>query len=416
MGTWFLGRLQTERDKARVLEGLEGASAQAGSTFNKGEMEATLAGLGSRVFLMNNVHDNQPKVFHTRWAMSYLRGPLTRDHIKGLMADKKAELEKQAKANPKTSEASSSSPAAKMQTARPVISAKIPQMFWPLSGRLPEGSKLQYRPGLFGKAKLHFVKSTLKVDTWRDCYAMQPVHDELPTPVWDSALLFENTPPMDRDPQLGAEFVDLESALAQEKNYRGWDDDLEDYLYRTEKFVVWKCKELKEFSEPGEVEADFRIRMTQTAREQRDDKKDVVRKKYDKRIDRANAAVRKAEAYVSEQKSQFWMKILSMVGGFISMFAGGSRRRSSGMSGAMRERGQQTRAEQRLEDKRIDLEELEDELEEKITEIEIDFEPSNLKLEKTEVPLRKSDTNVDPISLVWLPWRVDANGATQPAY
>ena len=418
MGTWFLGRLQTERDKARVLEGLEGASAQAGSSFNKAKMEATLAGLGSRVFLMNNVHENQPQVFHTRWAMSYLRGPLTRDHIKGLMAEKKAALAKIAQENqtPGAPSAKASSPAAKMQAARPVISAKIPQVFWPLSERLPEGSKLQYRPGLLGKAKLHFVRTSFRVDTWRDCFVMQPVHDELPRPVWDSALMFENTPPMDREPQPGADFVDLVSVLAQEKNYRGWDDDLEDYLYRTEKFVVWKCDELDQFSEPSEVEADFRIRMTQTAREQRDDKKELVRGKFGKRIDRAKAAVRKAESYFSEQKSQFWMKILEMVGSLVAMFAGGSRRRSTGMSGAMRERGQQSRAEQRLEDKRIDLEELEDELQQQMTEIEIDFEPSNLKLEKLEVPLRKSDTTVDPISLVWLPWRVDANGATQPAY
>ena len=84
-GTWFLGRLQTERDKARVMDGLEGASAQAGSTFNRREMEATLAALGNRVFLMNNVNEDQPFVFQTRWAMSYLRGPLTRDQIKMLM-------------------------------------------------------------------------------------------------------------------------------------------------------------------------------------------------------------------------------------------------------------------------------------------------------------------------------------------
>ncbi|TWT87540.1 AAA-like domain protein [Pseudobythopirellula maris] len=84
-GTWFLGRLQTERDKMRVIEGLEGASAQAGSTFDKQRMEATLAGVGSRVFLMNNVHDDAPRVFHTRWAMSYLCGPLSRGQIKGLM-------------------------------------------------------------------------------------------------------------------------------------------------------------------------------------------------------------------------------------------------------------------------------------------------------------------------------------------
>ncbi|MEN1679052.1 MAG: DUF87 domain-containing protein [Planctomycetota bacterium] len=84
-GTWLLGRLQTERDKARVIEGLEGASAEAGAAFDKQAMEQTLAGLGSRVFLMNNVHDEGPRVFHTRWALSYLAGPLARDRIEQLM-------------------------------------------------------------------------------------------------------------------------------------------------------------------------------------------------------------------------------------------------------------------------------------------------------------------------------------------
>ena len=86
-GTWFLGRLQTERDKARVLDGLEGASAAAGTIFDRTRMEATLSGLGSRKFMMNNVHEDEPVVFHTRWAMSYLRGPMTRNQIKTLMAD-----------------------------------------------------------------------------------------------------------------------------------------------------------------------------------------------------------------------------------------------------------------------------------------------------------------------------------------
>ena len=90
-GTWFLGRLQTERDKARVLEGLEGAAATAGSTFDKGKMEQTLAALGSRVFLMNNVHEDEPVVFETRWALSYLRGPLGRQEIKRLMDARKSE-------------------------------------------------------------------------------------------------------------------------------------------------------------------------------------------------------------------------------------------------------------------------------------------------------------------------------------
>ena len=99
-GTWFLGRLQTERDKARVLEGLEGASSQVGQTFDKSEMEQTLAGLGSRKFLMNNVHEDGPVVFETRWAMSYLRGPLTRNQIQDLVqADENYDADAIAAAN-----------------------------------------------------------------------------------------------------------------------------------------------------------------------------------------------------------------------------------------------------------------------------------------------------------------------------
>ncbi len=88
-GTWFLGRLQTERDKARVLEGLESASASAHAQFDKREIDALLSGLSQRIFLMHNVHEDAPVVFESRWAMSYLRGPLTRDQIKKLMDGKR---------------------------------------------------------------------------------------------------------------------------------------------------------------------------------------------------------------------------------------------------------------------------------------------------------------------------------------
>ncbi len=88
-GTWFLGRLQTQRDKDRVLEGLEGASTAAGHAFNRKKMDEILSGLGNRVFVMNNVHNDQPVVFQTRWALSYLRGPLTREQIQTLMATRK---------------------------------------------------------------------------------------------------------------------------------------------------------------------------------------------------------------------------------------------------------------------------------------------------------------------------------------
>jgi len=89
-GTWFIGRLQTERDKMRVLDGLEGASASAGSEFNRANMEQILASLSSRVFLMHNVHEDAPVIFHTRWVFSCLRGPMTRKQIQSLMAVRRA--------------------------------------------------------------------------------------------------------------------------------------------------------------------------------------------------------------------------------------------------------------------------------------------------------------------------------------
>ncbi len=89
-GTWFIGRLQTERDKARLLDGLDSAAANSGVQFDRNQIERILSRLGSRVFLMNNTHDDKPEIFQTRWALSYLCGPLARDQIKKLMDPMKA--------------------------------------------------------------------------------------------------------------------------------------------------------------------------------------------------------------------------------------------------------------------------------------------------------------------------------------
>ena len=140
MGTWFLGRLQTERDKLRVLDGLEGAASSQGSTFNRAEMEQTLAGLGSRVFLMNNVNEDAPVLFHVRWVMSYLCGPMTRSQIKTLMDPKKPERReaKLGSAGGSVSGEDAAAPLAEKaqgidRSKPPTISAKIPQVFLPVA-------------------------------------------------------------------------------------------------------------------------------------------------------------------------------------------------------------------------------------------------------------------------------------------
>ena len=82
IGTWFIGRLQTERDKTRMLDGLEGAAA---GSLDRAEADRILSALAKRVFLLHNVHEPAPVVFQTRWTMSYLRGPVSREQIATLM-------------------------------------------------------------------------------------------------------------------------------------------------------------------------------------------------------------------------------------------------------------------------------------------------------------------------------------------
>ena len=91
-GTWFLGRLQTERDKARVLDGLEGVASGSGQGFDRAALDRLLSSLDKRVFLLHNVHEREPLLFQTRWAMSYLRGPMGRDEIRALMDPVRAQV------------------------------------------------------------------------------------------------------------------------------------------------------------------------------------------------------------------------------------------------------------------------------------------------------------------------------------
>jgi ribosomal protein L12E/L44/L45/RPP1/RPP2 len=127
-GTWFLGRLQTERDKARVLEGLESASAAAHAEFAKGEIDKLLSGLSQRIFLMHNVHEDAPVVFETRWAMSYLRGPLTRDQIKKLMDGKRPTAAAVPRASSGTAGATSDAAAETAQRTREQRDAAVEKL------------------------------------------------------------------------------------------------------------------------------------------------------------------------------------------------------------------------------------------------------------------------------------------------
>ena len=191
-GTWFIGRLQTERDMARVLDGLEGAAANSNGAFNRKQMEQTISGLGNRVFLMHNVHDDGPEIFETRWVLSYLRGPLTRNQIKTLMDPVKAGL-------PSTFPAISSSQGRQgsttgVATHPPVLPPEVPQYFVPIRGSQTSDSTLVYEPRLLAAADIHFLDGRRKIDESRELTVMVPITTDT-TPVdWDDVALTELLP------------------------------------------------------------------------------------------------------------------------------------------------------------------------------------------------------------------------------
>ena len=272
-GTWFIGRLQTERDKARVLEGLEGAAAAASSKFNRGRMDQTLAALGNRIFLLQNVHEDAPVVFQVRWALSYLCGPLTREQIKKLMAPRRPAGT--VAAGPAVSPGSG----AKTGTAstgpagaeRPLLPPEVPQFFAPLRGAQPSGSQLFYRPMLLGCGQVYFTDPKSGVHVERPQSFLAGISADAVAVNWAEASALElDDSDLDKDPAENAVYAALPSPAAKAKNYDAWRKSFVDFLYRGQKLEVLKSPSLGLYSKSGESERDFRARLQQAAREERD--------------------------------------------------------------------------------------------------------------------------------------------------
>ncbi len=428
-GTWFLGRLQTERDKARVLEGLEGASSKAGATFDRGEMEKILAGLGSRVFLMNNVNDDQPVVFETRWAMSYLRGPLTRIQLQELVeSDHKYDAEKITAASSEPVHRSTES-AETLESSvdhRQFIPDSVKQFYLEPNERITNDDRLVYRPALYGRGRLHFVKSSCKVDQWVEKSFLAAVSgEEMPNEIWDSADPVESRLDFDTRPLGAAEFARLPSDLQKAGNYSTWNKELKEYLYRRQEMTIWKCEELKKYSEPDETLGDFKIRLEQLASENRDDKVEELREKYARKFAMLRSRIRRAQDKVEVEQSQYKQSRLSsylsagttLMGALLgrrSSRSAAASARSFGRSG--KEKDDIGRAKDNLEELQTSLRELEQQFDKDVAELKDKLAVNNLEYSELKLGPRKSDISVEDFGICWLPWRVDSSGIAEAIY
>jgi hypothetical protein len=408
-GTWFLGRLQTERDKARILDGLEGATQGAGRAFDRSTIDKMLSGLGKRVFLMNNVHDNAPALFQTRWALSFLGGPMTRAQIEKIMAPRKATMPAPQVAP--VAEATRASASATL----PPVPGDIPQTYL-LSDR--SAAEVELRPTLLAEAKLHFVSAAANIDEWATYHAILDVPDRPEDADWDQGDLRDGPAPQGQPtPPPGARFADLPACALQPKNFASWAKSLGQYLYQQRKFTLLRCPALKLTSHPGESDGDFRVRIREALRGERDQAVEELRKRHVAKLAPLESKIRTAEGRVAKEASEYQeAKMQSMLSTGASVLGAllGTRRltvtkiRSVGtamgrMSRAGKQRDDIGRAKESLDALQGQRADLEAEFAEKMAQLQAAPDESDVLIEEISLPPRKSDIAVEPLRLAWVP-------------
>lgn len=430
-GTWFIGRLQTERDKARVLEGLEGAAAGTGKAFDRQKMEQTLAGLGNRVFLLNNVHEDKPEVFETRWTLSYLRGPLTRTQIKALMEGRKASgvrgqvLEKGREDSPLPPHSLPPT------SARPILPPGVAQYFLPVRGRAPEGEALLYRPMALGMGRVRFLDAKAEVDETREVAFLAEIGEGPVAVDWEEAVEVALAPSdLEPEPRAGAEFAPLPTAAGKPKSYEAWGRDLASRLHRTQKLELFASPALGLRSRPGESERDFRIRLQQEAHERRDRAVEVLRKKYaPKRAaleDRLRRARQKKEREAEEAKAHYVQTALSVGATLLGALLGRKTVSAStlgrattaarGVGRSVKQAKDVARAEENEEAVARQLDELDVQFRAEADRLAAEADPLAAPLDIHAVRPTKTNISIRLIALAWAPYRRDRQGGLHPAW
>ena len=409
-GTWFLGRLQTARDKARVLDGLEGAASSSGSGFDRAEVERLLAGLEQRMFLLHSVHDDEEIVFQTRWTMAYLRGPLLREEIRRLQGASPVADQPAPRANPFSSAVSSSGGG-----PRPLLPPGVREVFLSPEGPLPSAGLL-YKPAILGRARVRFTHTKARIDVDREIVCLAPAADQLGESAWETGRQFAEVPEVESGPQAGS-FASLPATLSGAKSYGALATSLKGYLARTAKLTVYSAPSIDAVSRPDETEGEFRIRIAQQVKEWRDREIDRIRDKsaaklaaINDRIGRARQKVEKEKAEAKNKSMQTYVAIgtavLSALMGRKMASSTTVGRAATSMRSASRATRQQAdvvHAEEALSDLEEKLAAIESEISDDLERVRLEANPERLVLEPIEIPAKKTDVSVEDVVLAWVP-------------
>ena len=434
-GTWFIGKLQTERDKNKVLEGLKGAANQLGESIEQ-NFSATIGSLTSRIFLYHNIHENEPIVFQTRWAMSYLRGPLTRPQVRQLMADKQKTYSDTPTNRVYSSSDEKFSQSRNFSKNPPTLSPGLKQVFFPLkiletqvkqnlkqklgSNIIIDKVELVYKPVIFGNAIVRFVDQKYRIDhKLEKSYVLRDL-DSSTFPDWKYGKEYPvkidellNNPEQD---SLSTFFEPIAEIANTPQEFKSLTKSLQDHIFYNTSLKLKIVEELDIMQDPEESNRDFQIRLLQKSREQRDSEVDKLKTKYSSRLNKLESKIRTLEVDLSSDEAEYNARkreeVLGAGESVLSIFLGS--RRTTTVSTAARRRRMTSKAKreiaetrEKIDEAKKDALELEAELKKGVNEILDLYEKHAENAIYKELKPKRNDVKINLVALAWEPyWQI----------
>lgn len=461
-GSWFIGKLQTDRDKQRLLDGLEGASPG----IERAAFDRMISGLGKRVFLLHNVHARQPQLFQTRWAMNYLAGPLTRAQIPALnqlagaeqgsaqalaattgadgpavspaepvqpqaaapAAVEASRPEPEAVSRPAAAGAAAAGAAALGSVTRPAVPGSVAEFFLPnnlsfteafqAAGRTypPEAMRqgLLYRPVLLAQASIRFLNRSYDLDYELQRAALVTAPDRHGRVRWeDYPTEPVQTGALDAPPDLQARFASLEAPLSEAKTMAEIQRDFLDWSYQTSRVSVRANETLKVFAGPEVSQAEFRRRCSEAAQQKRQAELEKVAAAYEKKIAALDERLAREQRELAADESDLSHRKIDEYTTHAETLLGlfGRRRRSLSKSIGKRRMAEQAEADVR--ESKETIAELQAQIaglqkEKEAAELEVNDRWSQVVEQESEIAVTpaKKDVLVDLFGVAWFPFYV----------
>lgn len=393
IGTWFIGRLQTTQDIERVIDGLGG---KVGASYTKSEIKTLLANLKKRTFFLKSAHLDDIRLFSTRWVMSYLKGPLKRDEIRTLMHDKKEAQ------NIELETVDTMIKNKNSLTSFQQIDDSIPQYF-----EIDSSLTNEFSPTLGAMATVHFYNARKGIDESKELTLSLPLSKNQKNIDWKEAKReeesFENYPSVAASK---AKFQALPDIVLEDKKLRIAIRQLKEYLYREEYLELLRCNAPKFESKVFESKSDFKVRLQDMLNDKKEVAIEKLQVRFEKkektlltRLSRARERVEKEAADSTSSMIETGIAVLGALFGRTSPTKIGRAFKKG--SSILKERGDMSRAEERMDTVREDIEALEYALEDDIDELGEKYDVESCEIEIFKIKPRKTDIDVEHCAVVW---------------